>query len=176
MAIGGEAGAGKTSLIRRFCDRAEGSPRVMVGACDALFTARPLGPFIDLGELASSIGDAIGRGARTDEIVSTFLGEIRSGGPAVVVFEDLHWADEATLDVLRLLVRRLGHRAVLVLATYRDDELDRAHPLRVLLGELPAGGSRVRVPPLSQQAVQTLQAAGFQVTQQYTSTGPAKST
>ena len=90
VAIGGEAGAGKSSLIRRFCDQAEGRPRVMVGACDALFTARPLGPFVDIAELATSIGDAISRGGRADEIASAFLADVRSGGPAVVVLEDLH--------------------------------------------------------------------------------------
>jgi DNA-binding NarL/FixJ family response regulator len=172
VAIGGEAGAGKTSLIRHFCDQAEGRPRVMVGACDALFTARPLGPFVDIGELASSVSDAISRGGRADEIASAFLAEARSGGPAVVVLEDLHWADEATLDVLRLLARRLGHRTVLLLATYRDDELDRAHPLRMLLGDLPAGGARVRVPPLSEQAVKELaHSAGLDAVELYRKTG-----
>ena len=172
VAIGGEAGAGKSSLIRRFCDQAEGRPRVMVGACDALFTARPLGPFVDIAELATSIGDAISRGGRADEIASAFLADVRSGGPAVVVLEDLHWADEATLDVLRLLARRLGQRTVLVLATYRDDELDRAHPLRMLLGDLPAGGARVRVPPLSEAAVSTLaDSAGLNGVELYRKTG-----
>jgi DNA-binding CsgD family transcriptional regulator/tetratricopeptide (TPR) repeat protein len=172
VAVGGEAGAGKTSLIRRFCDQAEGRPRVMVGACDALFTARPLGPFVDIGELASSVSDAISRGGRADEIASAFLAEARSGGPAVVVLEDLHWADEATLDVLRLLARRLGPRTILLLATYRDDELDRAHPLRMLLGELPAGGARVRVPPLSEAGVRELaRGAGLDGAELYRKTG-----
>jgi DNA-binding CsgD family transcriptional regulator/tetratricopeptide (TPR) repeat protein len=89
-----------------------------------------------------------------------------------VVLEDLHWADEATLDVLRLLARRLGQRKVLVLATYRDDELDRAHPLRMLLGELPAGGARVRVPPLSEAAVSALaSSAGLNGPELYRKTG-----
>jgi DNA-binding NarL/FixJ family response regulator/tetratricopeptide (TPR) repeat protein len=74
--------------------------------------------------------------------------------------------------VLRLLARRLGHRTVLLLATYRDDELDRAHPLRMLLGELPAGGTRVRVPPLSEEAVKELaDSAGLDAVELYRKTG-----
>jgi len=73
---------------------------------------------------------------------------------ATLLFEDAHWADEATLDVLRFLTSRIETLPVLVLVTYRDD-LDRAHPMRILLGELPAGRSvaRLRLEPLSQEAV-----------------------
>ena len=69
----------------------------------------------------------------------------------MLVLEDLHWADEATLDVLRLLPRRLANVPALVLATYRDDELDRWHPLRIVLGELGTGDgiARLRLPPLT---------------------------
>ena len=57
-------------------------------------------------------------------------------GPSILVLEDLHWADEATLDVIRLLARRVAGISALVIATYRDDAFDRTHPLRVVLGEL----------------------------------------
>ena len=56
----------------------------------------------------------------------------------VLVLEDVHWGDQATLDVLRLLGRRISQVPALVLATYRDDEVDRRHPLRTVLGELAA--------------------------------------
>src|SRR5262249_53768114 len=72
-------------------------------------------------------------GAVASALVRT-LQRLRIG---LLVIEDLHWADEATLDVLRLLARRIESAPVLVLGTYRDDELDRSHPLRILLGELP---------------------------------------
>ena len=67
------------------------------------------------------------------------------------MLEDIHWADEATLDVLRLLVRRLGAVPALVVATYRDDGLDNTHPLRRVLGEFATANvvKRLRLAPLS---------------------------
>ena len=79
-------------------------------------------------------------------------------GSSVVVLEDLHWADEATLDVVQLLGRRVARMPALVIATYRDDELARDHPLRVVLGEL-GGAHRMTVEPLSPGAVARLAAA-----------------
>ena len=81
-------------------------------------------------------------------------------GPAIVVFEDVHWADEATLDVLRLLGRRIASVPALLIVSYRDDELDRTHPLRVTLGELSrqATTRRLRLVPLSLGAVAELAA------------------
>ena len=78
--------------------------------------------------------------------------------PTVLVFEDLHWADEATLDLLRVLARRLRRVPALVLATYRDDELSRTHPLRVLLGELATERRvhRMSLPLLSADGVALL--------------------
>ena len=75
-------------------------------------------------------------GAKPHEVTSALLAELGGSRVSVVVLEDLHWADEATLDVLRLLARRVGGVPALVIASYRDDELDRAHPLRLVLGEL----------------------------------------
>ena len=158
VVIAGEAGAGKTSLVRHFAARTAGGPRLLVGACDALYTARPLGPFLDLAESLPGVGETIARGGMPHEVASTLLTET-GGRPALIVLEDLHWADEATLDVLRLLARRVDAAPVLVLATYRDDELNPVHPLRILLGELPGSVVRIKVPPLSQAAVEEMAAA-----------------
>src|SRR5262249_4352348 len=80
----------------------------------------------------------------------------------VIVLEDLHWADEATLDVLRLLGRRMDAVPAMVVATYRADELDGSCPLRVVLGELAraGGATRLEVPRLSRDAVAELARAG----------------
>jgi DNA-binding CsgD family transcriptional regulator len=158
VVIGGEAGAGKTALVRAFCAAAPGAPRVFTGSCDALFTARPLGPFLDIAPGGGQTQQAIAAGGRPDEVATALLAELERAEPAILVLEDLHWADEATLDVLRLLARRIDARRLLVLATYRDDELDRTHPFRILLGELPANLARLRVPPLSEDAVLALAA------------------
>ena len=155
--IAGEAGIGKSALLRAFAD---GHPdtRVLSGACDALHTPRPLGPLLDIAEDAGGEFAALASdGATPAAIVAALTRETRRKKPTVVVLEDLHWADGATLDVLRLLVRRLNTVPALVLATYRNDELDRSHPLRITLGELPRGPvDRITLRPLSLGAVHAL--------------------
>ncbi len=156
--ISGEAGVGKTALVRRFCAQQPGT-RVLWGACDSLFTPRPLGPLMDI---ASAVGGELARlggsRARPYEVASALLEELRGGAAAIVVMEDLQWADEATLDVLRLLSRRVDGVSALVIATYRDDELANTHPLRFLLGEIPRQESvcRIKVQRLSAAAVADL--------------------
>src|SRR5215208_3872302 len=91
-------------------------------------------------------------------LAGALIRELGTRGPTVLVLEDLHWADEATLDVLRLLARRIATVPALALATHRDDELDRGHPLRIVLGELGTGEEigRMRLAPLSPAAVRKL--------------------
>jgi DNA-binding CsgD family transcriptional regulator/tetratricopeptide (TPR) repeat protein len=138
--VGGEAGVGKTSLVRAF---AEAAGDVLLGSCENLAAPTPLGPFLDVG---LEPGDP--RGVAT--------AALERGG--TLVLEDVHWADEASLDVLRVLGRRVDGSNVLAVATYRDDEVVGDHPLRVVLGELASarGVVRLAVPPLSLDAVRVL--------------------
>jgi DNA-binding CsgD family transcriptional regulator len=171
--VGGEAGVGKTSLVTMFCGRH--SIRVLSGACDALATPQPLGPLLDVATATKGeLHAAIARGGRPYEIASALLDELRSRGTSIVVLEDLHWADDATLDVLRLLARRVTTAPVLVIASYRDDQLDRTHPLRMLVGELVTSPAIFRLPisPLSAVAVAELAAPyGLDADALYLSTG-----
>jgi predicted ATPase len=155
--VAGEAGIGKTTLVRSFCDGTR-SARVLWGACDALNTPRPLGPLLDMTEEFEGEPGALGdEGATPGAVLAALAGELRRRAPSIVVFEDLHWADEATLDVMRLLARRVDSVPALVLATYRDDEVDRAHPLRITLGELPPRRvDRLSLRRLSPAAVESL--------------------
>jgi DNA-binding CsgD family transcriptional regulator/tetratricopeptide (TPR) repeat protein len=89
-------------------------------------------------------------------VVAALVGELRGRVPTVLVLEDLHWADAATLDVVRLLGRRASSVPALVVASFRDDELDRAHQLRIVLGELVGRPARLKVAPLSLEAVSEL--------------------
>jgi len=159
--VGGEAGVGKTALIRRFADQLPRHMRVLPGACDALFTPRPLGPFLDVAEATGGeLQSVAAAGVRPHEFAAALIRELRASGPTVLLLEDLHWGDAATFDVLRLLARRVDTLPALVVVTYRDDELDRTHPMRALVGELGAaeGTSRIRIKPLSAGAVAELAA------------------
>src|SRR5262245_54051985 len=98
--VAGEAGAGKTSLVRAFTTTA-GRTRVLFGHCDALSTPRPLGPFLDAGR-DGTLPELAQRGAQPGEVFEA-LHDLVSAEPTVLVLEDLHWADEATLDMLRML-------------------------------------------------------------------------
>jgi DNA-binding CsgD family transcriptional regulator len=156
--VGGEAGVGKSALVRHFCGGRASSVRVLTGACDPLFTPRPLGPLLDIAPVVGGEFQALAeRGARPYETAAALMRALSSGLPTILLVEDVHWADEATLDVLRLLARRSETIPALILATYRDD-LARTHPLRMLLGELPPGEKIVhlRLAPLSLPAVATL--------------------
>jgi DNA-binding CsgD family transcriptional regulator/tetratricopeptide (TPR) repeat protein len=156
--VAAEAGGGKTALVHAFRAEAEGGTRFLVGACDALLTPRPLGPFADIsGETGGELARLIGSGAKPHDILGALLDEL-SSAPNVLVLEDVHWADEATRDVLRLLGRRLEAVRSLVIATYRDDEIHTTHPLQAVLGELTSarGVERLRLPALSPDAVREL--------------------
>jgi DNA-binding CsgD family transcriptional regulator len=156
--IEGEAGVGKTALARRFCDDRAGTARILWGACDGLFTPRPLGPLVDVAEITGGdLEEVVGTGALPHEVAAALMREL-SLLTSVVVLEDLHWADEATLDVFRLVARRVDTVRALVLASYREDELAGEHPLRVVLGELATGRGieRIEIGPLSPAAVATL--------------------
>jgi predicted ATPase len=152
--LGGEAGVGKTALLRRFSESLDGSVRFLTGACEPLFTARPLGPFLDVGETTGGeLAALVTAGARPHEVAVALLRELATPQSTVLVLEDLHWADEATLDVLALLGRRVGSVPALVVASFRDDELDRTPQTRAVLGELVGRPRRLRLLPLSPAAV-----------------------
>jgi DNA-binding CsgD family transcriptional regulator len=159
--VSGEAGAGKTAFVRRFCETNASSARTLWGACDPLFAPRPLGPLLDVAELTGGeLAGLVEAEARPHDVTTALKNELRRRGATILVLEDLHWADQATLDVLRLLGRRIETVPALVVATYRDDQVDRWHPLRVVFGEIGAGRPITRLPlaPLSLQAVAALAA------------------
>ncbi|HEY4245040.1 MAG TPA: AAA family ATPase [Kofleriaceae bacterium] len=153
--VEGEAGIGKTSLVRALLPKL--GDRAFVGACDAMSTPRPLGPFVEIAaQLAPGLARLLESGQPTSELCAGLLAELRR--PTALVIEDAHWADAATLDVLRYLVRRANTVPALIIVTYRDDEVGPRHPLRVMLGDVASAGAVHRVPlaRLSPAAVRTL--------------------
>ena len=173
--IAGEAGVGKTALLEAFRSRLSDA-RWLWGACDGSFTPRPLGSLFDIASQADgALGAACRADASREQLFRLLLDELLpSSTLTVVVFEDLHWADEATLDLLRFLGRRLRDAQALLLATYRDDGLTRDHPLRVALGELMTERStrHMGLTPLSGDAVHQLaRGSGIEPTELHRLTG-----
>ena len=157
--VSGEAGAGKTALLRRFCEGCGESVRILWGGCDPLFTPRPLGPLLAIAASAGGELEELMAGeVMPHELVGAVVRELRARAPTIFVLEDVHWADEATLDVVRLLAGRVQTVRALMIVSYRDDELDRTNPLRIVLGELPRGQTvaRLKMAPLSLAAVAQL--------------------
>jgi DNA-binding CsgD family transcriptional regulator len=178
--VGGEAGVGKTAVLESFVAGFQGASRpraarLLWSGCDPLTTPRPLGPLVDVapmlgGQVDTLLRDAVlaPRGDSTGDVVlplperhrdalfSAVLERFRSRGDVwVLVVDDLHWADEATLDLLRYLARRIADVSLLILGSYRDEEVGPTHPLRLLLGDLASVACvrRVGLQPLSQEAV-----------------------
>jgi hypothetical protein len=156
--VSGEAGLGKSALIAEFARRCGSRARVLWGACDRLVTPRVLGPLQDIGRQTGGVLAArLGAGAPQAEVFAAFLDELsgpRQRARPVVVVEDAHWADEATLDWLVFLGRRVDRVAALLVLTYRDDELGPDHPLRGALAALPSRAvDRITLSVLSAETV-----------------------
>jgi DNA-binding CsgD family transcriptional regulator len=156
--IYGEAGIGKTSLVEHFVEKQKYSWRILQGACDSLFTPRPLGPLHDIAlQTQGDLANLLESGSNRTAIFSACLHELQQQATIWVV-EDMHWADEATLDLLKYLGRRIQQTISLMILTYRDDEIGNDHPLRILLGDLASSHALHRIPvsPLSIDAVREL--------------------
>ncbi|WFP64748.1 LuxR family transcriptional regulator [Mesorhizobium sp. WSM4904] len=169
VALSGEAGAGKTALVEAFVDRVGvdhvGVDRVGQGvtllrsACEDLSIPDPLGPLYDLAreaqwELPRAIDDRQGQRL---PLFSDALDVFEAKGPSLLVIEDLHWADDATLDLVRFLGRRIANSHILLLVTARTDRSEGQMRVRRALGEIPAGNvARIEVPLLSGAAVLSL--------------------
>lgn len=155
LLISGEAGVGKSSLLNRFL--AECDARVLLGRCDGVATPRPLAPVFDLNEPA--LTQLLLAEAPREVLFRAVLDRsARRHATSVLAFEDVHWADEATLDLLRYLGRRIAAARSLLIATFRDDEVGPRHPLRTLLGDLASNTPlhQVDLAPLSLAAVRQL--------------------
>lgn len=155
----GEAGVGKTSLLRVVRQRAGSDVQWLWGTCEPLLSAPPLGPLIDLlDQLPLSLAAAVRSGHRIQDVLAGVLAMLRDrAAPIVLVIDDAQWADSATLDLLRYVGRRLDATRALLVLSYRDDALLADHPLRTVLGGLPArSNSRIELRPLSRTAVAEL--------------------
>ena len=154
--LGGEAGVGKTALLRRFAAELASEARLLRGQCDRLATPRPLGPLFDIAGSDARLERLLTDNAPRDVLFRALLGGLAaSSKPTLLVIEDAHWADEATLDLLRYLARRVEASHSLTVISYRDDEIGPRHPLRQMLGDLATAATvdRLLVEPLTAESV-----------------------
>lgn len=156
--VAGEAGIGKSSLVAEFVRRNAARSRVLWGACDQLVTPRALGPLHDIGRSTGGpLAVRLAAAAPAEQIYAAFLDELGDKDQRhrpVVVVEDAHWADEASLDWLTFVGRRIAQVPALLVVTYRDDEVGPDHPLRRVLAALPSAVvTRVPLKPLSPERV-----------------------
>ena len=150
----GEAGIGKSSLITEFAERNANETHLLFGSCDDLLTPQPLGPFWDFAREEPSLAEPLENGDRPGVLAATMDLLSRSLRPSILVIEDTHWADEATLDAIKYLGRRIARTNGLLVLTYRDGEVDYDHPLRGVIGDLPPQSVvRMQLSGLSTQAV-----------------------
>jgi predicted ATPase/DNA-binding NarL/FixJ family response regulator len=181
--VGGEAGVGKTRLVEEFCRSLDAEPvRILHGQCLELGEeGLPFAPFASaLRELARREGREVFDGREAEfarllpELGPPALGETRRGHlfelvgalfarlaeerPLILMIEDLHWADRSTRDLIGYLLRSVRVQRLLVLVTYRTDELHRGHPLRPFLAELDRvrGVQRLEVDRLDRDATAEL--------------------
>lgn len=153
VSLEGEAGIGKSALTLAFVDAQRNASRVHLGGCEHLGTPEPMGPLRDIAR------ESQGRFAISPHgQLATFEGLLRlltgGKGPALLVLEDIHWADDATLDALRFLGRRIRSSPVMVLVTFRNDEPDSRTRLASLWADMPRDArERIELQALSLEAV-----------------------
>lgn len=181
--LGGEAGVGKTTIAEALCrEAADRGALAIVGHCYDLTDTPPYGPWMNAFDSYQAKSDlpsppaAFARTEAADAIttrsalfdgVRTFVATLAGRRPLVLLLEDLHWADPESLDLLRIVVREAASRALLVLATFRGDELVSTHPLYRLLPvlEREVGARRLEVRRLHPEALHELVATAYRMTE-----------
>ncbi len=155
MFIHGEAGIGKSSVVDTFVQGAANTADVAIGYCDPLSTPRPLGPVRDMSRTLLGPHDASAAERQCFDLLAEHA--LQSKRALVWVLEDLHWADQRTLDWLVFIGRRISQLPILLIGTYRDDEVGPSHPLKAASGSLPSRRvTHLSLQPLTVQAIEAL--------------------
>jgi DNA-binding CsgD family transcriptional regulator len=175
--VGGAAGIGKTTMVAAVAREAtERGALVLTGRCYDLSETPPYGPWWevlrrypaddpDLPPLPPALSSPVREGvaARTrdlpfDATMETFLVAVAASRPLMLVLDDLHWADPASLDVLRRLARVAASHPMLIVGTYRTEEIEPRQPLHAILPALirEANPARVVLRPLGDDDVRAI--------------------
>jgi DNA-binding CsgD family transcriptional regulator len=158
VVVSGESGGGKSALVETFTASLGGDVPILWGACDPLSTPRPLGPVHDMARLLGEEVTALLRDAEQPHDIFVAVFERLRATPTLVVVEDMHWADQGTIDLLRFVLRRIRASRSLVVVTVRDTEVGPSHALRALLGDAAHSPDAlsITVQPLTVEGVAAL--------------------
>lgn len=171
--VRGEAGVGKTSLVKVFCDGHQEDAHVLWGRCDDLLAPRPLGPVWDMTFEEPLLGEhLVAEGGRPRVFNAVYELLRRSLRPTVMVVEDVHWADESTLDLIRFLGRRVDQTNSLLILTYREDAVNVDYPVRGVLVDLAPDAVEVMLlDPLTKNTVSQMAGDGWDADELWRLTG-----
>lgn len=159
VALSGEAGIGKTAVLRAFIDTVPEQFLILQSGCEDLMTPRPLGPLFDIADLLdSNLVDMLVDEQVQGRVLNHLLVAIqRSRKLVIMIIEDIHWADDATLDLVKFLGRRAAALPLLLLVSHRDDELGSKYSIGRILGSIaPQDLRRIALDPLTPAAVKEL--------------------
>lgn len=157
--VSGEAGIGKTSLIEHVYKHVDPNIEVFWSGCDPLFTPRPYAPIYDIAaQLDPKLQTLLESGTHPGKVFSSFFQAVKAlERSSIIIIEDLHWADNASLDLLKFFVRRIALVPCILCVTYRNDEVTLEHPLNSVLRLIPSAHTlRLALQPLSIEAVSSM--------------------
>lgn len=155
--ISGEAGIGKTSLVEKFIENKD--VKIYWGACDSLNIPRPLGPLYDIAiQSTSNLFNLLVKNEERHVIFSSTLQLLHNRNqPVLMIIEDIHWADESTIDLIKFLGKRINQEKALLIVTFRDDEVGSGHPARTMFGDIPQKNIlRMNLIPLSEHSIESI--------------------
>lgn len=154
--ISGEAGFGKTSLVAAVSEGLDHRFTVLRSACEPVGIPAPFAPLFDfLDALPDELRADIRSGERRPAVYAGMLDLIKNEH-VVLVLEDMHWADEATMGLTRYLGRRIEATNSTLIVTYRSEEVGPTHPLRLVIADLGRGATRIDLIPLTLAGVEEM--------------------
>ncbi|MEX2424297.1 MAG: AAA family ATPase [Acidimicrobiia bacterium] len=154
--VSGEAGFGKTSLLDTALEILDHRFRVLITACEPIGIPVAFAPLYDLlDELPDDVRRDLRSGAGRPAVNAGMLDLVKNDR-LVIVFEDMHWGDEATMGLIRYLGRRISATNSVLIVTYRSEEVDLTHPLRLVIADLGRSAKRIELPPLTPAGVTQL--------------------
>lgn len=154
--LSGEAGFGKTSLLKVLLDGLDHGYRVLTAACEPLGIPAAFAPLFELlDDLPAELRNDIRSGSGRPAVYAGMLDLVKNDR-VILILEDMHWSDEATLGLVRYLGKRVNATNSCLIITFRSEELDLSHPLRLVIADLGHTARRIELPALTPSGVRKM--------------------